>query len=179
MPERNHYEVLGVSRSATADEIHAHYLDKLHQVHPDRNAGDEEAAHERTIEVVGAYRTLSDPGARRLYDFKTGNLFLTAGETPGQRMLLSRERKEAEARFAEGARLLRADELAKAAEPLKAALKLEPAFGAASHNLALLGALLGNTPFALDVLAKGLQADPKDEALLRLRKAIHATFLSV
>ena len=179
MPERNHYEVLGVSRSASVDEIHAHYLEKLHQVHPDRNAGDEDAAHERTIEVVAAYRVLSDPDARKRYDFKALNPFLSAGETPGLRMLISKERKEAEARFAEAVRWLRIEELAKAVEPLKAALKLEPAYSAASYNLALLGALLGNPNFALDVLAKAGQADPKDEALARLRKAIHATFLSV
>jgi tetratricopeptide (TPR) repeat protein len=179
VPERNHYEVLGVSRSASADDIHAHYLEKLHQVHPDRNAGDEDAAHERTIEVVNAYRTLSDPDARRSYDFKTINPFILMGETPGLRMLMSKERKEAEARFTEAARWLKADDLPKAVEPLKAALKLEPAFSAASYDLALLGALLGNAAFALDVLAKAIKADPKDEALTRLRKAIHSAFLSL
>jgi curved DNA-binding protein CbpA len=179
VPESNHYQVLGVSRSASADEIHAHYLEKLHQVHPDRNAGDEDAAHERTIEVVTAYRVLSDPETRRRYDFKALNPFLAEGATPGLRVMLSKERKEAEARFAEAARHLRSEDLAKAVEPLKAALKLEPAFSAASYNLALLGALLGNANFALDVLAKAMKADPKDEALVRLRKAIHSTFLSV
>lgn len=178
MPDRNHYEVLGVSRSASDEEIHAHYLEKLHQVHPDRNAGDEDAAHERTIEVVNAYRVLSDPQQRKVYDFRSLNPFQLMGETPGLRMLLSKERKEAESRFVEGARCLRADEFAKAVEHFKAAVKLEPAFGAASYNLALLGALLGNAHFALDVLARAIQADPKDPALPRLRKAVTSTFLS-
>jgi curved DNA-binding protein CbpA len=177
--ERNYYEVLGVSRSATADDIHVHYIEKLTQVHPDRNAGDEENAHERTIEVVAAYRTLSDPDARKRYDFRALNPFLNEGETPGVKLLKSKERKEAELRFAEGVRMVKADDTGKAVEHFKAALKLEPAFGAASYNLALLGALLGNPNFSLDIIAKGMQADPKDLLLPRLRKAVLATFLTV
>lgn len=179
MPERNHYEVLGLSKTAGPEELHNHYLDKLQQVHPDMNAGDEEAAHERTIEVVNAYRTLSDPDSRKRYDFRTGNPFLTEGLTPGLRVILKQERKDAEARFAEGVKCVKAEDFPKAVEHFKAALKAEPAYGAASYNLALLGALLGNANFALDVLAKASQADPKDTALGRLKKAIHATFLSV
>jgi curved DNA-binding protein CbpA len=179
VPERNHYEVLGVSKSATADEIHAHYLEKLHQVHPDRNIGDEDSAHERTIDVVAAFRVLNDPEARKRYDFRSGNPFRFDGELPGVKLLKSKERKEAEQRFAESARMLKADDLVKAVEPLKVALRLEPAYSAASYNLALAGALLGNANFALDVLARAIKADPKDASLARLRKAVTATFLSV
>ena len=179
MPERNHYEVLGLSRSASADDLHSHYLEKLHQVHPDLNAGDEDAAHERTIEVVNAYRTLSDPEARKRYDFRTGNPFQMEGLTTGLRVILSKERKEAEARFGEGVRCLRTEDFPKAVEHFKAALKLEPAYSAASYNLALLGALLGNAAFALDVLAKASRADPKDASLGKLSKSVHATFMSV
>lgn len=177
MAERNHYEVLGVSKSASADDIHAHYLEKLHQVHPDRNAGDEDAAHERTIEVVLAYRTLSDPEARKRYDFKAGNPFVMEAETAGVKLLKSQARKDADLRFAEGARFVKAEDFPKAVEAFKAALKLEPAFSAASYNLALLGALLGNANFALDVLHRAVQADAKDAGLQRLRKSVHSTFL--
>lgn len=178
MPERNLYEVLGVSKSASADEIHAHYLEKLHQVHPDRNAGDEDGAHERTIEVVNAYRTLSDPELRKQYDFRAGNPFSYEAEIPGVKMLKSKERKEAEQRFAEGALHLKREDFAKAVESFKAALKLEPAYSAASYNLALLGAVLGNTNFSLDVLQRAITADAKDTQLQRLRKSIHTTFMS-
>lgn len=177
MPERSPYEVLGVSKSATAEEIHAHYLEKLQQVHPDRNAGEEDQAHERTIEVVNAYRLLSDPEARKRHDFRAANPFALSGETAGVKMLKSQAKKDADLRFAEGVRLLRAEDWPKAVEAFKAALKLDPAFSAASYNLALLGALLGNVNFALDVLHRAVQADPKDPALQRLRKSIHAVFL--
>jgi DnaJ-class molecular chaperone len=178
VPERNYYEVLGLGRSATPEEIHAHYLEKLQQVHPDRNSGDEDGAHERTIEVVNAYRVLSDPQARRLYDFRMLNPFRSDGELPGVKMLKSRERKEAEQRFAEGLGHVRREDFAKAVESFKAALKLEPAYSAAAYNLALLGALLGNPPFALEVLHRSIQADPKDTALQKLYKSIQAAFMA-
>lgn len=177
MPERNYYEVLGVSKSASVDEVHAHYLEKLHQVHPDRNAGDEDGAHERTIEVVNAYRTLSDPEARKRYDFRALNLYITEAETAGVKLLKGKERKEADLRFAEGVRLIKSDDLPKAVECFKAAIKLDPVFSAASYNLALLGANLGNANFSLDVLHRAIKADEKDPALQRLRKSIHTTFL--
>ncbi len=177
MAERNHYEVLGVGKSADGDEIHAHYLEKLHQVHPDRNPDDEDGAHERTIEVVNAYRTLSDPEARKRYDFRSGNPFILEAETGGVKLLKPQARKDADLRFAEGVRAIKADDLPKAVELIKAALKLEPAFSAASYNLALLGALLGNHNFSLDVLHRAIQADPKDPGLQRLRRSIHSTFM--
>jgi curved DNA-binding protein CbpA len=177
MPERNYYEVLGLSKMASIEDVQAHYLQKMHEVHPDRNPGNEEEATDRTIEVVNAYRTLSDPQARKLYDFKTLNPMLFEGETSGVKLLKSKEKKEAELRFAEGVRFLRADDQPKAVESFKAALRLEPAFSAASYNLALLGAHLGNHNFALEILAKAIQSDPKDALLPKLRKAVTNTFL--
>ena len=48
------------------------------------NAGDEEAAHERTIEVVRSPTApCRTPEARKRYDFRTGNPFLTGGADPG------------------------------------------------------------------------------------------------
>lgn len=179
MAERNHYDTLGAPKSADADELRACYLERLHQVHPDRNAGDDEAAHEKTIEVVAAYRVLSDPDARKRYDFRCGNPFRTDGELPGIKLLKGRKTAEAEARFAEGGRFIRAEDLVRAVEPLKAALKLEPCYSAASYNLALAGAVMGNGNFALDILSEAIRKDPKDAALQRLRKAVLATFLTV
>lgn len=179
MPSRSHYEVLGVERTADADRIHEGYLERLNEVHPDRNQGDEDTAHERTIEVVAAYRVLSDPESRKRYDFRMQNPFCLDGELPGFGVLKRRNRKEAEERFREGAYFLRADDLVKAVEPFKAALRLEPDYPPAAYNLALVGALLGSGTFALDVLAKALVHDPKEPSLLRLRQAVLETFLAV
>src|SRR5437899_11011527 len=58
------YETLGVSKTATAEEIKKAYRKLVREVHPDRNPGNEE----RFKEVQGAYDVLSDPDKRKQYD---------------------------------------------------------------------------------------------------------------
>lgn len=61
------YELLGVSRNATADEIKRSYRRLARQLHPDANPDDPEA-EARFKEVAVAYETLSDPERRQRYD---------------------------------------------------------------------------------------------------------------
>lgn len=65
--KRDYYEVLGVSKNATADEIKKAYRKKAIQYHPDKNPGDK-AAEEKFKEAAEAYDVLSDADKRAKYD---------------------------------------------------------------------------------------------------------------
>lgn len=64
---RDYYEVLGVARGCSAEELKKAYRKLAMQYHPDRNQGDK-AAEERFKEIGEAYSVLSDPEKRQRYD---------------------------------------------------------------------------------------------------------------
>ncbi len=67
MAKRDYYEVLGIPRNATKDDIKKAYRKLAIQFHPDRNAGDRNA-EERFKEATEAYEVLSDEKKRQAYD---------------------------------------------------------------------------------------------------------------
>lgn len=67
MAKRDYYQVLGVDRKATLDEIKKSYRKLALQYHPDRNPGNKEA-EERFKEAAEAYEVLGDDEKRRRYD---------------------------------------------------------------------------------------------------------------
>src|SRR6185312_9369460 len=66
MAENDFYEVLGVNKGASAQEIKSAYRKMALQYHPDRNKTKE--AEEKFKEVTKAYEVLSDPQKRQTYD---------------------------------------------------------------------------------------------------------------
>jgi molecular chaperone DnaJ len=67
MSKRDYYEVLGVSRGASEEDLKKAYRRCAMKYHPDRNPGDHEA-EVRFKECKEAYEVLSDGGKRRMYD---------------------------------------------------------------------------------------------------------------
>ena len=65
--KRDYYEVLGVGRNATDEEIKKAYRKKAIQYHPDKNPGDK-AAEEKFKEAAEAYDVLSNKEKRAKYD---------------------------------------------------------------------------------------------------------------
>ena len=67
MAERDYYDILGISRDASKEEIKKAYRRLAMRHHPDRNSGDKQAEG-RLREVNSAYEALSDPEKRAAYD---------------------------------------------------------------------------------------------------------------
>jgi molecular chaperone DnaJ len=67
MAKRDYYEILGVSRGASQDEVKKAYRKLALQFHPDRNPGDKQA-EDKFKDAAEAYEVLSDADKRRRYD---------------------------------------------------------------------------------------------------------------
>ncbi len=68
MAKRDYYEVLGVPRTATTDEVKSAYRKLARQHHPDLNKENPKAAEEKFKELSEAYEVLADPAKRQRYD---------------------------------------------------------------------------------------------------------------
>ncbi|MBI1884505.1 MAG: molecular chaperone DnaJ [Chlamydiae bacterium] len=81
MSKQDYYELLGVNRSASPDELKKAYRQLALKYHPDRNPGDK-AAEEKFKEISEAYEILSDSEKRAQYD-RFGHAGVGAGRASG------------------------------------------------------------------------------------------------
>lgn len=81
MAKRDYYEILGVSKTSSADEIKKAYRKVAMQFHPDRNPGDK-SAEDKFKEAAEAYEVLSDADKRTKYD-KFGHQAFSPGAGGG------------------------------------------------------------------------------------------------
>ncbi len=81
---KTYYEILGVPRTATKDEIRKAYLKLAHKYHPDKTGGDKKA-ETRLKEMNEAYDTLKKEDRRRKYDAELDNPFADARDSSGTR----------------------------------------------------------------------------------------------
>ncbi|MBI3753152.1 MAG: molecular chaperone DnaJ [Deltaproteobacteria bacterium] len=81
MAQKDFYEILGIDRNATDDEIKKAYRQLAHKYHPDKNPGDK-SAEERFKEINAAYEVLKDSEKRAQYD-RFGYAETGAGFGPG------------------------------------------------------------------------------------------------
>ena len=63
----NYYDILGVSQSATQDEIKKSFRNLALRYHPDKNRNSEES-NQKFMKIIEAYEVLSNEQARRIYD---------------------------------------------------------------------------------------------------------------
>jgi curved DNA-binding protein len=68
MAETDYYQILGVSRDATADEIKKAYRKMAMKHHPDKAKGDKKPAEEKFKQISEAYAVLSNPEKKKAYD---------------------------------------------------------------------------------------------------------------
>lgn len=78
----DYYELLGIRRDATQDDVKRAYRKRARELHPDTNPGDPEA-EAKFKEITRAYETLSDPERRRRYDmFGEAGVTTNSGADP-------------------------------------------------------------------------------------------------
>ena len=78
MAKRDYYEVLGVDKQASEDEIKKAYRKIAIKYHPDRNPGNKEA-EDKFKEAAEAYEVLHDPQKRQQFDWRRGTGHLRGG----------------------------------------------------------------------------------------------------
>jgi DnaJ-class molecular chaperone len=179
MPDKNHYEILELSRSANQEQIDEQFRLMLYKYHPDHNPGNEDWASDQTIALLEAYKVLSDPAARAKYDFKLMFKLREKRKSGGLSLFKKKETMAAEKLFEEALALWGQGKGVPAAETFKKALIADPTYEDAAFNFSLLAAWLGNPSVGMELLNRVVKGGSKDPELLKLRNALNKAFMGM
>jgi len=159
--QRDYYEILGLPRTASPQEIKKRFRELARKYHPDVHQ-DKALAQRAFVQIMEAYRTLSDPAARSRYDGSTGGSQVPprAARQPhvpprpkggeGRRLLSDAQYAFVKGRFGEAASLCRQ------------ALKINPNLSRAHAVLGDIYRIQGRTEQAISEYGYAVQLDPGD-----------------
>jgi DnaJ-class molecular chaperone len=163
-----YYEILEVFPAATQEEIDSAFKNMLFKYHPDHNPDKPDWAHEKTSEVVYAYKILSEPLRRTVYNFM---IFATLRERPAEikfNIFQGADKKkyeEACAIFAEGVSIYDA-------QKAEALLKFQHAFAAyklpeAVYNMGVFYTATNKLSEAMRAFREASKLDPENQHYIR------------
>jgi DnaJ-class molecular chaperone len=164
----NYYEVLEIYPAATQDEIDNAFRAALYKYHPDHNPDRPDWAHERTAQAVEAYKILSDPLRRKIYNFI---IFATLKKKPPEikfNIFQGGEKKkygEAVQYFAEGVELFDNDKAG-------ALLKFQQSFGTyrlaeSVYNMGVIYTATNKLSEAMRAYKEALKIEPENQHYIK------------
>lgn len=165
---RDYYQVLGVARDASTEQIRDRFRQVARERHPDRFAGSERARAESEFQgITEAVNVLSDPERRRQHDFELARP--RTEPAGGERQRMVRFHLEAGVGFYRDANYFAA------AESFDRALRLDPRNHQAWHHLAQsLARQRKFLPRALEAITRACELQPMNVGYLKLAGRLHA-----
>ena len=160
----NHYDVLGVARGATSDEIRKRFRDLARDRHPDRFSAAQKARAEADFQALtAAYNVLMNPERRAAQDFDLDNRVVSESDP----------RAIAQAYLAKGIEEYRQGRLDSAFSNFELALHHDGESAVIQHHYALSAARLPNRlRHAIAAIEKSIRLDPHNAGFLKDAGAI-------
>jgi curved DNA-binding protein CbpA len=163
---KSYYDILGLPRNATTQQVRDRFRTLARELHPDRFAGEEKSEAEvRFQEITQAFNMLNDPARRREHDLELARPDgLKQDASEAARVYLQR-----------GVKAYREEQYSQAAENFDRATKENPQSAQAWHYLALAcRAKRQWLPRAREAIQKACEIDPMNSVYLRLAGEIFA-----
>jgi curved DNA-binding protein CbpA len=156
----NYYEVLGIERSASEQQIRDQFRRLAREQHPDRYKGSDKAEAERRFQLLTeAVNVLTNPAKRKQHDAE-----LTSGSSKGSADFA----QVAKAYLAKGAKAYKEGDMRAAYENFDMAVKHNPADAKAFHYLALAAVKIPSyTRQAVQAIESAVQREPVNAVYLK------------